>query len=686
MRFVGNVHGDLKKPTTKATSLTLRLRWSFLLTVVLTISIYGFGAREPVLLTSPDGQLKLRFSLIAKGPTDEVGKLVYSLTFRGKPIVDNSGLALELAEQPPLGAYVRIVKSEPSQGTDDYTLKTVKVGRVHDSYNSVVLYVVESGGLGREMRLQARAYDDGVAFRYVLPEQDAFKEFQLRQEDTELRLSTDATAWALTLPNYRSSYESEYLQLVASAFGNQGGVPSQFLIGLPLLIHQPGAAWMALMEADLENSSSMYVTNLSGNWSGHWFVSKLSPRIDHPELAVQGTLPYRSSWRVLMVADDPGRLLESNLLYDLNPPTRIEDDSWIHPGKASWNWWVDDVDKNGKPAYSTQNMKYYVDFAAESGFPYMLLDAGWSGDHDITTLNGKVDVPDLVRYAATKNVKVWIWLYSESVQQQMKEAFPLYEKWGVAGVKIDFVNRDDQDGIRFYYDVAREAAKHHLMIDFHGTRTPWGMERTYPNVLSFEGVLGLENNKVGRRDSPVDRTVFAFTRLLAGPMDYTPGGFDNATEDGFVARNTNPMVMGTRAQQLALYVIYQSGIEMVSDSPQAYAGQFAFQFIKDVPVAWDAIRVLNGRPGEFVTIARRHGSEWYMGSITNWTPRTLEVPLNFLGAGTYATEIYEDAPDAASEPKHVTIRKQKVTSRQTLTLHLAPGGGCAIRFVPQQGS
>ena len=314
----------------------------------------------------------------------------------------------------------------------------------------------------------------------------------------------------------------------------------------------------------------------------------------------------------------------------------------------------------------------------------MLLDAGWSSE-DITKLNGKVDVPELARYAATKHVGLWIWLYSKSVMRQMSEAFPLFQKWGVAGIKIDFVNRDDQEGVQFYYDVAREAAKHHLMVDFHGTRTPWGIERTYPNVLSYEGVLGLENNKVGRRDSPVDRSVFPFTRLLAGPMDYTPGAFNNATEDGFEARDTEPMAMGTRAQQLALYVIFQTPFPMVSDSPKSYANQPAFQFIKDVPVSWDATLVLNGRPGEFATIARRQGDQWYLGSMTNWSSRDLDVPLNFLGSGSYTAQIYEDAPDAAVEPKHVRIREEIVDRGQALRLRLAPGGGCAIRFVPRKG-
>jgi alpha-glucosidase len=646
-------------------------------------TICAFGQSAPLVVSSPDGQIVMRFAVLpAKGESSDTGKLVYSLAFHGKPVLSDSGLALELEGQPPLGSDVGVAGSSAGDGIDDYTLLYAKTSKVHDAYKSLTVRVVENGGLHRLMTVEARAYNDGVAFRYILPEQESIKQVRLRQEDTEFRLSSDAINWALELPNYRSSYESEYVRLATSALSNQGGVASHILVGLPLLTHEPGTAWLALTEADLEGNSGMYVTNPSGSWAGHWFVSKLAPQIDNANIAVEGSLPYHSAWRVLMVADDPGRFIESNLVYDLNPANRLHDTSWIHPGKASWNWWSGDIDPDGKPAFTTENMKHYVDFAAQSGFPYMMLDAGWSLGRDITRMNGKIDVPGLIRYAATKNVKVWIWVYSESVMEQMKEAFPLYEKWGAAGVKIDFINRDDQKGIQFYYDAAREAAEHHLMVDFHGATKPWGLERTYPNVLSYEAVLGMEQSKAGHRDSPVDRSVFPFTRLLAGPMDYTPGGFDNVTEDDFVSRDTSPMVMGTRAQQLALYVIYQTPFQMVSDSPQAYAGQPAFQFIKDVPASWDATRALNGRPGEFVTIARSHGNEWYLGSMTNWTPRTLEVPLSFLGPGAYTAEIYEDAKDAGIHPKHVAIRKQTVHNGQALTLNLASGGGCAIRFVP----
>jgi alpha-glucosidase len=659
--------------------------------IVVSALLAGAGVSEgiaqsgPVTLQSPDERLVMQFATVSgKGSNGAAGKLVYSVSFRGRPLLDQSALALELGAQPALGSEVQIVASTPGQGSDDYSLIAGKVGSVHDQYNSVVVRVVEGNETKRSLEIEARAYNDGIAFRYVVPKQDAIEELRLKQEDTEFRISTDATTWALALPNYRSSYESEYVKLPITAFSNQGGVSSSFLIGLPLLMHSPGTAWMTLTEADLEGNSGMYVTNPSGNWAGHFFISKLSPRLEDPNLVLTGTLPHHSAWRVLLVADEPGKLMESNIISDLNSPNRVKDTSWIHPGKASWNWWAGDIGPDGRAEYTTKNMEYYVDFAAQSGFPYMLLDAGWADGRDITRMRGNVDVPELVRYATTKNVKVWIWLYSTSVMNQMKEAFPLFEKWGVAGVKIDFINRDDQDGIKFYYDVAREAAEHHLMVDFHGASKPWGIERTYPNVLSYEAVLGMENNKVARRDSPVDRTVFPFTRMVAGPLDYTPGGFDNVTENDFVGRDQSPMVMGTRAQQLALYVVFQTPFQMVSDSPQTYAHQPAFKFIHDVPTQWDSMHVLNGEPGEFVTIARSHGEEWYLGSITNWTPRDLRVSLNFLGAGRYTAEIYQDAADAGDHPKNVEIKRQTVRKDEELVLHLAKGGGCAIRFVPQR--
>jgi alpha-glucosidase len=629
-------------------------------------------------IRSPNGALELSFAVKGSPATP-----VYSVSYRGKPLIEPSALRLDFQGWAPLGEDVRIANSTASSIDETYRLLTGKASMVRNHCNTLRLDVEENRPPARKFAIEARAFDEAVAFRYIVPEQPAMHEFLLAKERTEFRITKDATAYALVLPNYRTMYESEFIKTPISALANQGGVASTVLLGLPLLMDVPGVAWMAITEADMRDYSSMYLVNPSGSWNGHWFESRLSPDPNDSEIAVTGSLPHHSPWRIIMAADEPGRLIESNVITSLNPEPAIADTSWIRAGKAAWDWWSGSIGRDGKPAFTTETMKYFVDFAADSGFEYMLVDAGWSDRNDITKMNGTVDIPELVRYAAARNVKIWIWLYWSQVDRQLEEAFPLYEKWGVAGVKIDFMSRDDQQMIRWYYRVAETAARHHLMVDYHGATKPTGMDRTYPNVLGYEGVLGMEQSKAGMRDNPDNRVTLPFTRMLAGRMDYTPGGFDNVTRADFVPRDHRPVVMGTRAQQLAMYAVYEAPFQMVSDYPGAYRDQPAFEFIRHVPASWDETRVLNGLPGEYVTIARRKGSDWYLGSMTNWTPRSIDVPLSFLGGGSYTAEIYADADDADRLPKNVRITRTKVESSGTLHLKLAPGGGCAVRLVRQ---
>lgn len=636
---------------------------------------------EPVTLNSPDGRIVARFETVRDNQSALNGQLVYSVTFHGRPLIDRSNLALYLEGMRPLGVAVRIVSQMPSANDSTYHLIAGKASTIRDHYNAVRVDLEEDNFQRRKLAIEARAYDDGFAFRYIVPDQSPIREFRETREATEFRISKDATTYALVLPHYRTMYESEYLKLNASAFANANGLSTKVLIGLPLLMQVPGVGWMAITEADLRGNGAMYLANPSSGWGGHHFESRLAPG-DDPDLVVTGPLPHHSAWRVLLVGDEPGRLVESNIITNLNPESEIKDTSWICPGLTAWDWWSGSIGPDGKPAFTTTTMKYYVDFAAKSGFPYMLVDAGWSVPDDITQMNGKVDIPELVRYAASKNVKIWIWLAYREVDRQMEEAFPLYEKWGVAGLKIDFVERDDQRGIDFYYRAAQKAAEHHLMLDFHGATKPTGLSRTYPNVLGYEAVLGMEQSRAGGRDNPGHRVTLPFTRMLAGPMDYTPGGFDNVTEADFAARAPHPMVMGTRSAQLAMYVIYEAPFQMVSDTPKAYQDQPAFEFIKHAPATWDETKVLDGLPGESITIARRKGDEWFLGSMTNWTGHEVEVPLTFLGSGSYTAEIYADAPDAAQYPKSVSVRKQTVDSSTKLEIKMAPGGGYAVRFVP----
>ena len=415
-------------------------------------------------------------------------------------------------------------------------------------------------------------------------------------------------------------------------------------------------------------------------------------------VAVDTRTPFKSPWRVLMIGDAPGRLIESNMILNLNPPSKIADTSWIQAGKSAWDWWSGDTATGVSftPGMNTETLKHYIEFASESGFPYMLIDAGWAkptpgakpGDYadpaDITQFNPKVDIPELLRYAKEKNVRIWLWSHWTSIDKYMDQAFPLFEQWGVAGVKIDFMNRDDQWMVDWYRRVVEKAAEHHLMIDYHGAFKPDGLRRTYPNLMTREGVMGKEYSKWSARVTPVHNTTLPFTRMLAGPMDYTPGAFNNTNLENFVARNVMPMSLGTRAQELALYVVFESPLEMVSDYPEQYKGQKAFDFIKQVPATWDEVHVIDGFPMRYITLARRSGKDWYVGSLTNWEERNTKVPLDFLGDGKYVAEIYADGPDAASNATHIAFSKRPVDRSTVLDVHMVSGGGNAIWIHPAE--
>jgi alpha-glucosidase len=599
-----------------------------------------------------------------------------------KTVIGGSSLRLNLKGQHPLGAVGVAGAGKSSKHDATYHRISGKASAIRDHYNAFEFEFSEPPPDGRKLVIEARAYDDAIAFRYLIPDQPNLKELRLVDERTDFSLPKDPNLYALVLPNFTSPYESEFLRITASTLAAQGAGSKPQLAGLPLLMQIPGTAWVAITEADLQGSAAMYLTNPVSAWGPQRLESRLAPHLDDPSIAVTGSLPWHSGWRIIQVADEPGQLIESNIVSNLSPESVIADTSWIKPGKASWDWWSGSLGPDGKKAFTTATMKYYVDFATESGFEYMLIDAGWSPRDDITQMNGTVDIPEVVRYAKTRNVKVWIWAHSKAVWKQMDEAFPLYEKWGVAGVKTDFVERDDQEGIDFYYRSAETAAKHHLMIDFHGATKPTGIERMWPNIMGYEAVLGMEYNKGNARDNPTHELTLPFTRMLAGPMDYTPGAFSNVTDAEFEHRSVAPMVRGTRAHQLAMYAIYEAALQMVSDSPAVYKDQPAFEFIRHAPAAWDESKVLNGVPAEYLTMARRHGKEWFVGSMTNWTPRDLDIPLAFLGSGKYRAEIYADAEDADRYPKNVSIRKETVDRNSRLKAHLAPGGGYAVRLVP----
>src|SRR4051794_77689 len=616
----------------------------------------------------------------------ENGALAYTVSFHGRPVLTKSSLALEIQDQEILGTSMRITGARPGSIDETYNMPHGKSNPVRNVARTLAVDAVETRAPFRKLTIEARAYDDGVAFRYVIPNQPPLTALRLAGERTEFQLAKDATTWPLLLRNFRTSYEDNYHVLPLSA------LQPESLIALPLLAELPGVAFVAITEADIDNYAGMYLQH-NGRDARSLF-SKLAPSVDEPGMAVSTATPARSPWRVIMIGDQAGRLIESNIVINLNPPSAIADMSWIKPGKTAWDWWSGSVAEgvSFKPGMNTATMNHHIDFSADSGLEYMLIDAGWAqrgngpsdSGSDLTKTRPEIDMPAILAHAKEKKVGVWLWAHWTDINRQMDEAFALFEKWGIAGVKIDFMDRDDQWMVGFYHRVLNKAADHHLMIDLHGAYKPDGIRRTWPNLLTREGVMGAEYNKWSARITPDHNVILPFTRMLAGPMDYTPGGFRNVTREQFEPRNRQPMVMGTRAHQLALYPIFESALQMVADFPEAYKGQKEFAFIKAVPAIWDETHVVNGKPGDFITVARRRGRDWFVGSITGWKPNELEVPLEFLGRGDFVAEIYSDASDANTNPTHITMEEKRVTAATVLHVKMANGGGQAMRIRPAQ--
>ena len=635
-----------------------------------------------VQVKSPGGQIVFLLSDASQNQATGQAKsdLHYSVSFHGKLLVDDSVLGLKLQGQPALGGGMRRANARTTEHDETYTIPVGKTSTVRDHYNSTVADFEDASG--RKLSIEIRAYDDGVAFRYIVPAQPKLNKVRIEHELTEFTFAKDATLYPLVVDGFQSSYEDDYQIRPVS------GIHHDWLIALPLLAEVPGSGWIGVTEADIENYAGMYLRKADARFG---LRAELSPRLDMQGIAVETDAPVTTPWRVLMIGDEPGRLIESNIVLNLNPPSKIADTSWIRPGKSAWDWWSGETapSMSTKPGMNTATMKHYIDFASQSGFAYMLIDAGWAradrkspDDYaavaDITRMDPNVDMPELRRYAKEKNVRIWLWSHWTSVDKYMDQAFPLFEKWGIAGVKIDFMNRDDQEMVAWYRHVAELAAQHHLMLDYHGAFKPDGLRRTWPNVMTREGVMGKEYLKWSARTSPVHNTTLPFTRMLAGPMDYTPGAFGNVTRAEFEARDKEPMAPNTRAHELALYVVLESPLQMVSDYPEHYEGQHDFEFIRQVPTTWDEVRVIAGRPMENITVARRSGKDWYVGSITNWDARTVRVPLQFLGEGKYVAEIYADAEDAGTHATHTEFTKQTVDRNSVLDVKMVSGGGNAM--------
>jgi alpha-glucosidase len=594
-----------------------------------------------VKIASPNGQIEFRLMVAQPAEPYALPRIAYQVYFQGKRLMDTSFLGYEIEDPVPLlGENVGLVDSKTTSVDETYTIPAGKAKTIRNHYNALLAEYMQNGSLGRQISIEARAYDDGVAFRYIIPNTTPLPEVRIDSEETEFNFAKDGESFPLILRNFQTNYADEYSRLTMS------GLHPESLIGLPFVVEQPGIGWVAITEAHRENYAGLYLSHVEGAR----MIATLAPRPDQQGMAVYSKTPLVSSWRVLMIASDPGQLIESNLIMNLNPPSAIADTSWIKPGKAAGNEW------SGEPV-NTASVKKSIDFAAESKLEYLVVGPGWAAGAeslppDITKPASGFNLQEALSYAKSKRVGLWLAADWNSVHRQMDEAFAQFEKWGVAGVVIDGLNRTDQWMTGFCRSIAKTAAAHRLMVDFHGAYLPDGIQRTYPNVLTQEAVLASKYLKSGLRPTPQDDVTFAFTRLLAGSVDYAPTGLN--------------------AHQLALYVVFDSPLTSVTGAPENYQGQKGLEFIKSVPASWDETKFVNGQIGEYISMARRNGNDWYLGAITNRTPREIEIPLAFLGKGGYTAEIYSD---------HGYERKP-VDSATALKLTLASGGGAAVHLHP----
>lgn len=639
----------------------------------LTVLTAAAAHADPAALASPDGRLSIRVDMADGAPALSV--------FRdGQALITPSAIGFALSDGSKPGAEgTRFTAAPATTGTDDYALLG-RASHVQSAYREMVLHAPA-------MDLVLRAYDDGVAFRYRLPA-PAAGPLGVVAENTEFAFPTDYGCWGLNLGRFNSSHEGEFDPIAASRIREHNAYDA------PLVCETtPGGPAFALAEADLKDYPGLY---LAGRGDGGLGVqAKLAPRPDAPGgvPAVVATArvgqDLTTPWRVVMIGDHAGDLIESTLITDLSEPAAF-DAAWVKPGKSAWDWW-----NGGKIAavpdsgMNTATFRAFIDFAAANGLQYVTIDEGWyrgAGGGgvvrpgvDVTRTVPEIDIPALVAYGRSKGVGLFLWLNWKALDAQFDAALDQYQAWGIAGIKVDFMDRDDQIMVDWYHRLLSQAAARHLMVNLHGAFHPTGLTRTYPNYVTQEGVLGAENNKWSRRITAGHNVTLAYTRMLLGPMDYTPGGFDNQTPETFRDRFLLPTVMTTRAHGLAMFVVYESPLQTVADTPDAYAGQPETAFIGQVPTTWDETRFLSGEIGQSIVLARRKGRDWYVGAMTDETGRTVSLPLDFLGRGRFEATVYADT-DA---PNRTAISTRAADASTILTLTLKPSGGAAIRITPR---
>jgi alpha-glucosidase len=622
-------------------------------------------------LRSPDGRIEIRIRTAEQ--------IRYDVVLKGRAVLENSSLSLDV-EHKKLGVQPRV--TDAKQRSSDQVVEPVvhqKFAKIRDHYNELRLSM--EGGYA----VVFRAYNEGAAYRFEtsLPQ----GQVKVYGEESAFNFAANFVVYYPQEDSFFSHNERTYLPQHLSE------IAPAFLATLPAVVDVGNGAKIAIAESDVESYPGLWLKGTGGIGLAATFPPyplKESLTGDRDYRVVEsadyiavtaGTRTF--PWRVIGVADRDGDLLTNQIVYLLEKPSEVQDTSWIKPGKVSWDWWnannVYGVDF--KSGVNTETYKYYIDFAAKYRIPYIILDEGWYKLGNVLEVVPEINMEELTAYAKQKNVGIILWVVWKTLDDQLIPALDQFAKWGVKGIKVDFMQRSDQLLIEYYYKVSSACAQRKMLVDFHGDQKPASMTRTWPNLISTEGVRGMEWSKWSAESEPKHNVTLPFTRMFLGPMDYTPGAMRNATKQTFAPISGQPMALGTRCHQLAMYVVFESPLQMLSDSPSNYMREpEIMEFLAPVPTEWDETKVLDAHIADYVVVARRNGSDWYVGAMADWTARTLEIDLSFLPAGNFTMEAYQDGVNAdrnASDYKKIAIPVNRTTK---LKLPLASGGGWAARI------
>jgi alpha-glucosidase len=666
----------VKSHTTQTTHTVLG---GLLLFLLLRSTVLIAQHHHDFTITSPDSAISVH---VVSG-----AKLQWSVQLKGEQIIAPSAIALQLEGGRVLGDNATILSARTE--TEDTVIIAInyKKARIPDRYHQLTINCKDDYGL------IFRVYNEGVAYRWFTKRKG---EIVVQHEEANFNFSEDHKAFIPYMEDYRgkqlfnSSFEAQYREIHISQFARDS------LAFLPLLVDACNDKKVVILEADLEDYPGMYLTL---NQTRKGFMGVYAPYPLETQLGGyenMNVIPTKRAgyiartggtrtfpWRAIVISESDKELLNTDIVQKLASPSRIADISWIKPGQVAWDWWnnwnISHVDF--KAGYNTPTYKYYIDFAAVNKIDYIIMDEGWSGRSDLTKVTPEISLQGIIDYGKRKGVGVILWATWYAVTQQMDTVFPLYSKMGVKGLKVDFIDRDDQKAVASTYEIARKAAEYHLIVDYHGVFKPTGLQRTYPNVLGYEGVRGLEYLKWAAEDARRYAVTIPFIRMMAGPMDYTPGAMRNATRANFKPVNSAPMSQGTRCQQLAMYVVYEAPLQMLSDNPTIYMReQECTDFITKIPTTFDETVALDGQVGEYVALARRKGNTWYAGAMGNGEARTVTLDLSFLGDGIYEAVVFKDGINADREPTDYKREVVRMSSSDKCEIRLSPAGGWAARI------